>query len=172
MRKNKLFIFTLVVFMILFAAVGCRPAEETPPTPTETEDDMMDPTEEETPETIDETPEAGEMNYEDGPYRAELETGERGWTSFVEFTVEDGRIVEVNYDEYDEDNNLKSENEEYNERWEAAAGISAEEAYSALEEQLIQTQDIEAVDTVSGATASTDDFKEAVLQALKGGAEE
>ncbi|AKL94271.1 FMN-binding domain-containing protein [Clostridium aceticum] len=158
--KNKMLALFLVMIMVLVGAVACAP-EEAPPAPTETPEETPAP--EETPE---ETPEAREIEYEDDTYRGELEVNEKGWTSVVEIVVEDGKITEVDYDEVDEDGNRKSEDEEYNERWEAAAGTNALEAYPQLEQSLIETQDIEAIDTVSGATATVRDFKDVVRQAL------
>ncbi|AOY76197.1 FMN-binding protein [Clostridium formicaceticum] len=158
--KNKIFILFIVIAMVIFTAVACT-REEAPPAPTEIPEET--PVPEETPQ---ETPEAREIEYEDGTYTGELEVNEKGWTSVVEIVVEDGKITEVDYDELDEDGNRKSEDEEYNERWEAAAGISAPEAYPQLEQSLIETQDIDAVDAVSGATATTRDFKDVVQQAL------
>lgn len=163
--KKKLLVLLLIAVMIVLAAVGCQPVEIPPPAPNETPEETPD-------ETPGETPEAREMDYEDGNYRGELEVNEKGWTSVVELVVEDGKITEVDYDELDEDDNRKSEDEEYNERWKSAAGISAPEAYPALEEQLIEVQDIEAVDAISGATATTRDFKDVVAQAIEAGPQE
>ncbi|SDK15840.1 FMN-binding protein [Natronincola ferrireducens] len=161
--KNKILILFVVMLMVGFATVGCR-TQEAPPAPTETPEETPD----ETPEMTDETPE-GEMNYEDGSYRGELEPNEKGWTSVVDIVVENGRITEVDYDELDEEGNRKSENEEYNELWESAAGISAKEAYPALEQQLIEVQDVQAVEVITGATLTTKDFKEVVEKAVEEG---
>lgn len=144
-------ILTLIVLLVVAAALtGCRPEETPAPTPPP------------------QTPPAGEeeARYEDGTYDAELEPDQRGWKSTVEVTVANGEITEVNYDEVDEDGNLKSEDEEYNERWREASGIAAPEAYEDLEAQLIATQDIEEVEVVTGATSSTNSFKEVVAKAL------
>ena len=152
--KNKLFTLLLIVTMIIFVTIGCTP-KETPAPP-------------ETPQEVpEETPKTGNIDYEDGNYQAELE--EDDWQPRVELVVEGGKITEVDYDEFDEEDNPKSKDDEYNQQWESAAGISAPEAYSQLEEELIDKQDVEAVDVVSGATDATKDFKEVVAKAIEEG---
>ncbi|WP_051569204.1 FMN-binding protein [Alkaliphilus transvaalensis] len=155
MKKSKLLPLLLVVLMIFAVAVGCAPAEETPPP------------EQETPPPAAEEPPADTPTYADGEYRAEGERGERGWMPFIEITISGGEITSVTYDEEHEDGRLKSEDEDYNERWEEQAGVSAVEAYPALENSLIETQDIEQVETVTGATASYNDFVSVARIALE-----
>lgn len=107
-----------------------------------------------------------EAKYEDGTYTAEGEPDERGWKGLVEVVVEGGKITSVNYDEVSEDNELKSEDEEYAASMKGASGISPAEAYEQLENALISRQDVDEIDLVSGATASSELFKTLVKEAL------
>ena len=105
-------------------------------------------------------------NYEDGTFTAEGEIDDRGWTPVVEVVVENGEIVSVNYVEYNEEGQLKSEDDDYAEAMKGVAGVSPAEAYEQLENDLISSQDVNQVELVSGATGSSELFKELVTDAL------
>lgn len=109
---------------------------------------------------------SNEAKYEDGTYKAEGEPDERGWRGVVEVVVEDGKITSVNYDELNESDELKSEDEEYAESMKGASGVSPAEAYEQLENGLVSRQNVDEVDAVSGATASSELFKTLVKKAL------
>ncbi len=102
----------------------------------------------------------------DGVFTAETEADERGWKAVLEITVENGQIVAVDFDEVNEEDARKSEDEAYAERMSAATDITPAEAYEALEQALLDNQDIEAVETVTGATSSTEKFQKLVKEAL------
>ena len=165
--KRKTLSLALVISTILFMIVGCA-AEKKPNTPPETTEKPPATNQPTTgTETEKETEKPNVLTYKDGQYKAELEPDEHQWKSIVELQVQDGKITDVYYDELDEKDNKKSEDEEYNEQWENASNISAQKAYPQLEKSLIESQDIENVDTVTGATDATRDFKEVVTKALK-----
>ncbi|MGI6575089.1 MAG: FMN-binding protein [bacterium] len=152
MRK-VLVLLLLALLVIAVPLGGClrQPQESPPPAK----------------ETPKETPPTDNGKYEDGTYTGETEFDDRGWKGVVEIVVTGGEIVEVDYDEVDKEGNAKSEDEKYNENWEAQAGISAGEAYPAYEEELIEKQHIEGVDVITGATGTHEKFTEAVKNALK-----
>ncbi|MDR7870862.1 MAG: FMN-binding protein [Tissierellaceae bacterium] len=107
-----------------------------------------------------------EAKYKDGTFKADGEMDERGWTPVVEVVVENGEIVSVDYDEYNEAGELKSEDDEYAESMKSVSGVSPAEAYKQLEDALVKRQDVDQVDAVSGATTSSEQFKELVKEAL------
>ncbi len=109
---------------------------------------------------------SSEVKYEDGNFTAESEADERGWKSVIEIEVEDGKIVEVDYDEINEEGQKKSEDEEYGKAMEGASGVSPENAYEQLEDSLIKTQDPDKIDGVSVATSSSESFKKLAKEAL------
>ncbi|GAB6086796.1 FMN-binding protein [Alkaliphilus crotonatoxidans] len=159
MKRVKGITFLLVVLLVLGFTVGCQPQQPEEPQEPETP-----------PQNTTPPPTTGnneEVNYEDGTHTAEGEPDERGWKAMIEITVADGRITEVNYEEENEEGNLKSEDEEYNQRWEEASGVSAPEAYEQLENSLIENQNPEQVDMVTGATSASEKFVELATEALK-----
>ena len=104
-------------------------------------------------------------DYKDGKYRAEYDQVDKnGWKAFVELTVKDGKITEVDYDYLNEKEELKSENAEYNKKMKEIAGTNPETYLPALEEALVDKQDAAKIDNITGATHSVDGFKEMVAK--------
>lgn len=96
--------------------------------------------------------------WSDGTYTGESARDDNNQYGKVDLMIKDGRITQVDYEEYDSQGNPKGANYPYQ---------KAVEAQSTLEERLIETQDPEAVDNVSGATSTWNKFKEAATAALR-----
>lgn len=106
--------------------------------------------------------------YKDGTYKATYDNfDEHGWKAYVEITIKDGKIADVDFDYVNEEGNLKSEDEEYNATMKEASGTSPEEFSPALEQQLIEKQNVKEIDNITGATHSVENFKELANAALK-----
>jgi len=146
--KKRIALLVLMAMLVVFAA-ACTP-RETPP--------AQDPQ--------PQTPPQQEAKYKDGEYEAELEPDERGWKPVVEVTVEGGKITEVAFDEVNEEGVKKSENEEYLERWGTAVNIDASKVYPQYQDELIEKQDVEEVEVITGATSTHEKFQEVVKKAL------
>jgi major membrane immunogen (membrane-anchored lipoprotein) len=114
----------------------------------------------------EDTPPTDDGRYEDGTYTGETEFDSHGWKGVVEIKVTGGKIAQVDYDELNEEGEKKSEDEEYKEMWQGQAGINADEAYPGYENDLLESQDIEQVDVISGATATHATFTQVVKKAL------
>lgn len=154
---KKIFALLIAGSIALTAFVGCSNKEEVIPEVT-TEEVT---TEEVAPEV---TPEAGAPNT----ITAEGEMDERGWKAIVELTVDEANaITAVDFDYVNAEGAKKSEDEEYNKNMAEKSGIAVVDAIGQLEAQLIEKQDIEKVDTVAGATSTTEDFKALVNTALQ-----
>lgn len=107
------------------------------------------------------------VEFEDGVYSAEGAIDDKGWKPTIIITVEDGKIEDVDYDEVSEDGSKKSDDDEYAKSMKAVSGISPEEAYEQLEDDLESSQTVDKVDAVSGATGSSEQFKNLANEALK-----
>ena len=83
----------------------------------------------------------------------------------VKIRIENGKFVEVDYNEVKHDGHGKQEDEEYCEEMNAG-GTNPSIAYPSMEEQLLAAQDILQVDAVSGATYSLYRFRYAMTVAL------
>lgn len=118
----------------------------------------------ETTETT-ETTASGEL--QDGTYTlAEKNLDENGWKTEFSITVKDGEITESNYENLNETGDKKSEDEEYQEMMSEKTGVGPADFIPALNEQLVETQDPAAVEVVTGATHSSESFKEYAQQLM------
>lgn len=92
-------------------------------------------------------------NLFDGEYFLTTNPDSRGNTTFLKMKVENGEVVEFEYDAFMEDGSNKSENEEYNLAMKEDGGTSYAEGKEEIEIIILESQEPE-VDTVSGATTS------------------
>lgn len=106
------------------------------------------------------------VEYSDGVYKKEDNFDERGWKARIEIKVEGEKITSVKYEEENEEGEIKSKDEEYGKIMEETSGVSPKEAYEKLEADFIKSQNIKKVDTVTGATASSERFFKLAKQAL------
>ena len=120
MKMKKLLALICASVLAIGALTACSSKEEAPAQSEAT-----------TPAETDKNTEA--TGLQDGTYRAEYDKEDsRGWKAFVEVTVADGQMTEVNFDYINAD--------------------------GALAESLIASQDPTKVDAVTGATSSSEEF--------------
>lgn len=105
--------------------------------------------------------------YKDGTYKASYKDfDDRGWKAFVEITVKDQKIEQAKFDYVNKDQKLKSEDEEYAKAYKKETKITPKEAADAMVKALIEKQDAN-IDSVAGATHSTENFKALSTKALE-----
>lgn len=110
--------------------------------------------------------------FKDGTYKAEAsDFDSRGWKVTHTITVKDGKITESKFDYVNKDGKLKSADEAYNKNMKDKSGVSSKEASDKLNAQLVSTQDLAKVETVTGATSSSKGFKQSAELLLKAAAE-
>lgn len=96
----------------------------------------------------------------DGTYTlVEKNFDTRGWKTEFSITVVDGKITESAYENVNEAGAKKSEDAAYQENMVAKSGVGPADYFPALNNQLVEKQDPEAVEVVTGATGSSDTFK-------------
>lgn len=101
---------------------------------------------------------AGEL--QDGTYTLETaDFDENGWKVNFSMTVAGGEITDSNYDYVNEAGELKSEDEGYQKAMSDKVGVGPQDYLPQLNDQLVETQDPEQVEVVSGATHSSESFK-------------
>lgn len=96
--------------------------------------------------------------FVDGTYQAVGPMNELGWKPQQNLTVTDGKITDIQFDYVNADNNFMSQDTEYNMQMKQAQGKTAIETINTLEESFLKAPDRE-VDTISGATQMSNDFK-------------
>lgn len=110
---------------------------------------------------------ACKKTFRDGTYEGRSTDDSRGAYGIVTVKIEDGKIASAEFVQYNADGTVKAE--KYGEE---AGEENYKIAQKALEqskkypEQLVQTQDVEQVDAVTGATTSWKQFQEAAKDAL------
>ena len=98
---------------------------------------------------------------QDGTYTlVEKNFDTRGWKTEFSITVVDGKITESTFDNVNEAGVKKSEDAEYQANMAEKVGVGPADYFPAYNSQLVEKQDPEAVEVVTGATSSYDSFKE------------
>lgn len=102
-----------------------------------------------------------------GSYEGKSSEDSRGAYSIVKIEVKDGKIADAEFLQYNADGTLKDEKygkESGDENYQKAQNaIKNAQQYP---EKLVETQSVDKVDAVSGATSSWNQFKEAAKNAL------
>ncbi len=100
--------------------------------------------------------EAGQ--YVDGVFQAQSDPGDRGGYVELEVTVVLGRVVDVQFEEYQDDGEAKDPDDYHHEAW--------IQAHERLPEQVIDQQNAD-IDAVAGATQTSEMFQQALQRALE-----
>jgi len=99
-------------------------------------------------------------------YSAQDTADERGYTGKIGVTFENGKITKVVFDEVDKDNKSKRDDTAYNTNMAAKTSVSWVDAVTKLEQALVEKQDPNAVDAVTGATGTSERFKKLAAEAI------
>ena len=107
--------------------------------------------------------------YKDGSYRAEgAAADDHGWKPYLVVTVEGGAVATVEYDYVNADGLKKSEDEDYKANMLNYGGTTYPAEFTQkIEEGYVAAQKGADVDTVAGATTSTDNFKKLAAELEK-----
>jgi major membrane immunogen (membrane-anchored lipoprotein) len=96
----------------------------------------------------------------DGVYKlAEKNLSPQGWKTFINLTVKEGKITKVDFNFKNKDGKLKTNDAAYEKAMKAKSGTGPKEYIPALSKALIDKQNAEEVDVVSGATHSSHSFR-------------
>lgn len=103
----------------------------------------------------------------DGYYTAEMKEYSHGWKEYVCILVENDTIVSIEFNAKDPSGFIKAWDNAYMENMKTVAGTYPNEYTRLYGSRLIESQDIEAVDTVTGATSSGGNFYKLVEAAME-----
>ncbi len=108
----------------------------------------------------------------DGFYTAEMSEYSHGWKEYLCIMVKDGTITYAEYNAKNSSGYIKSWDNAYMENMITVNGTYPNEYTRNYVSQLLETQDPESVDAISGASSSGANFKKlsaaAIRQAVKG----
>ncbi len=119
----------------------------------------------------------GEQNLKDGTFEAVSSEDEDGAYAKVELVIKDNQIIDCKYVTYEKSGQIKDENYGRGAMELGNSGFyeRAQRAVAAMKiyrQTLLEVQDIDHVDKISGATIAYDQFTEAVHAALQKAAED
>jgi major membrane immunogen (membrane-anchored lipoprotein) len=102
-----------------------------------------------------------------GYYTAEMEDYDYGWKEYVCIFVKNDTIVSVEFNAKDPSGFIKAWDNAYMENMKPVSGTYPNEYTRLYGTSLLESQDIEAVDTVTGATHSGNNFYKLVSAAME-----
>ena len=105
-------------------------------------------------------------NCEDGTYAGSSPYDDFDFKHVARITIEKGKIVDVAYDEIRKNGKGKENDKKYCQKM-SVTGTSPEIAYPIYRKQLLEKQNLDEIDAVSGATYSLYRFRMAVGEALR-----
>lgn len=161
MKSQKLLSLALMVVLVLsLAACGSSQPAATEP--------AAQPAAEPTAAPAAEPAAPAADGLKDGEYKAAQDKyDDYGWKGQIAITVKEGKISTVDFDYVNKDNKLKSEDQGYIKAMEDKTKVNLAKAMEELEGALVSAQNAAAVNAVSGATATSNDFKALAETALK-----
>ena len=101
----------------------------------------------------------------DGTYKGSTPADDYGYRHEMVFEMKNGKMISVDYDEIHTDGHAKQHDAEYCRRM-LESGTTPAIAYPKYESRMMETQDYNQIDGVSGASYSLYRFKLAVLYAM------
>ncbi len=106
-------------------------------------------------------------DLKDGEYTLEEKNENNGYRAVFTMVVKDGKITESKYDNINKDGKSKTEDAEYNKMMKEKAGISPDKFIPELNDAFLKAQSADGVDVVTGATHSTESFKNYAQQLIQ-----
>lgn len=106
------------------------------------------------------------LKIEDGKYQGETPLDDYKYKHVISFEVKNGKIISLDYDEINKDGQGKQHDKVYCKKMDVA-GTNPSIAYPIYEKAMLDKQNLNSIDAVSGASYSLYRFKLAFWNALK-----
>lgn len=106
-------------------------------------------------------------DLQDGTYELEEKNESNGYRATFSIVVKDGKIAESKYDNIDKDGKSKTEDKDYQAEMEKVAKTGPADFIPELNEALVASQSADGVEVVTGATHSTESFKNYAQQLIQ-----
>lgn len=107
------------------------------------------------------------QTLKDGYYTAEMAEYHNGWKEFVTICVKSGDIVSVEYNAANESGFIKSWDMAYMRRMNGARGTYPNQYTREYARQVIEKQNAEEIDAISGASTSVKLFEKLIAAAME-----
>lgn len=163
MKKKKLISGLAILAMSSLLLVACKSDDQKEAEKTDATQETVAKDKEESKEMTQVA--GGELK--DGTYTLEEKNYSNDYRTVFSIVVKDGKITESNYDNVNEAGESKVENKEYDDMMKDKSGTGPSEFIPALNEALVDKQNAGDVEVVTGATHSTDSFKNYAQQLIQ-----
>lgn len=160
MKMKKIITGTTVLVMSTLLLAACGGSKDK-----ETKESSAPASSEVAASSSEESAASGDLK--DGEYTLEEKNENNGYRAVFTIVVKDGKITESKYDNINAEGKSKVDDAEYNKSMKEKAGASPEEFIPALNKALVESQTAEGVEVVTGATHSSDSFKEYAKQLIE-----
>lgn len=104
-------------------------------------------------------------SLKDGIYKGASPADDFGYRHEVTFEMRSGKMISIDYDEINAEGHAKQSNQEYCDAMKQS-GTTPAIAYPSYEKQMLEKQDFNQIDAVSGASYSDYRFRLAILYAI------
>ncbi len=104
-------------------------------------------------------------SLKDGIYKGSSPADDYGYRHEVTFEMKGGKMISIDYDEINAEGHAKQSNQEYCDAMKQS-GTTPAIAYPSYEKQMLEKQDFNKIDAVSGASYSDYRFRLAILYAI------
>ncbi|MGO2265649.1 extracellular electron transfer flavoprotein PplA [Vagococcus salmoninarum] len=166
MKSQKFLTGFAVLALSTLVLAACAPDKKAEDTPKESSTEQ---TTEKSSATEEEAPaeKVAGADLQDGTYELEEKNENNDYRAVFSITVKDGKIAESKYDNINKDGKSKADDKEYQEMMKEKAGVGPADFIPALNEALVAAQTADGVEVVTGATHSTDSFKNYAQQLIQ-----
>lgn len=162
---KKFLVIALVAIMVVALIAGCGQQQSQPAQQSGGQEQQQ---QSQSAQQSDATSDSNQQAaLKDGNYYAEeKDFDDHGWKAMVTVIVKDGKIANVFYDEINKDGFLKSFDPNYAKNMKAKSNTTPVDAVAALSKSLVEKQNADSVDKVTGATGTSSKFTTLVTEAL------
>ncbi|GEQ62493.1 FMN-binding protein [Vagococcus lutrae] len=167
MKKKKLISGLAILAMSSLLLVACKSDDQKEAEKTDATQETVAKDKEESKEEAKEMTQVAGGELKDGTYTLEEKNYSNDYRTVFSIVVKDGKITESNYDNVNEAGESKVENKEYDDMMKDKSGTGPSEFIPALNEALVDKQNAGDVEVVTGATHSTDSFKNYAQQLIQ-----
>lgn len=167
MKKKKLISGLAILAMSSLLLVACKSDDQKEAEKTDATQETVAKDKEESKEEAKEMTQVAGGELKDGTYTLEEKNYSNDYRTVFSIVVKDGKITESNYDNVNEAGESKVKNKEYDDMMKEKSGTGPSEFIPALNEALVDKQNAGDVEVVTGATHSTDSFKNYAQQLIQ-----
>ena len=167
MKKKKLISGLAILAMSSLLLVACKSDDQKEAEKTDATQETVAKDKEESKEEAKEMTQVAGGELKDGTYTLEEKNYSNDYRTVFSIVVKDGKITESNYDNVNEAGESKVKNKEYDDMMKDKSGTGPSEFIPALNEALVDKQNAGDVEVVTGATHSTDSFKNYAQQLIQ-----